>query len=61
MVWLCFNVIIFYMLHAVLFNKTNWHLWMGHALVLTEGLVLFAFNYVCPLTIVAHKFRFYQG
>ena len=56
LVWSCFNVVIFYMLYAVVINKIGWKLWMGYGIVLIEGLVLFAFNYVCPLTIIAHKY-----
>ena len=57
LVWCCFNVVIFYMLYTVAVNKIGWGLWMGYGIVLVEGLVLFAFNYVCPLTIVAHKYQ----
>jgi len=56
LVWIGFNVVIFYMLYAVVSNKMDWRLWMGYGLVLAEGVVLFAFNYACPLTIVAHKY-----
>jgi len=56
LVWCGFNVVIFYMLYAVAVNKIGRGLWMGYGIVLAEGLVLFAFNYVCPLTIIARKY-----
>jgi len=56
LVWIWFNVVIFYMLYAVVLNKIDWRVWMGYGLVLAEGVVLAAFNYVCPLTIIAHKY-----
>jgi len=56
LVWCCFNAVIFYMLYAVAVNKIDWVLWMGYGIMLAEGLVLFAFNYVCPLTIIAGKY-----
>jgi len=56
LVWIWFNVVIFYMLYAVVLNKIDWRVWMGYGLVLAEGVVLAAFNYVCPLTIIAHQY-----
>ena len=56
MVWILFNVIIFYMLYAVVQNKIDWLLWAGYAIVAAEGIILFLFNYMCPLTILARRY-----
>ena len=60
LVWTGFNIVIFYMLYAVITNKADWLLWMGHGLILTEGIVLYAFNNVCPLTIIARRYTVVQ-
>ena len=56
MIWVCFNVVIFYMLYAVIVDKIDIWLWVGYGLVLMETLVLLAFKLVCPLTIAARKY-----
>ncbi len=56
LIWVFFNVVIFYMLYAVIVNKIDGWLWVGFGLVLLEGLVLVAFKFFCPLTILARKY-----
>lgn len=56
LVWLFFNVVIFYMLYAVLVNKLDRWLWIGFTLVLLEGLTLIIFRWTCPLTVLARKY-----
>lgn len=56
LIWLFFNVVIFYMLYAVLVNKIDKWLWIGFGLILMEGLVLLAFKWFCPLTVIARKY-----
>ena len=55
-VWLFFNVIIFYLLYAVIVNKIDAWVWICISLVVIEGLVLLAFKMFCPLTIMARKY-----
>jgi hypothetical protein len=55
LVWVFFNVVIFYMLYAVIVNKLDKWLWTGYGLVLLEGLTLLAFRFFCPLTLLARK------
>ena len=55
-VWLFFNVVIFYLLYAVIVNKIDKWVWICIGLVLTEGLVLLLFKMFCPLTIIARKY-----
>ncbi|MBN8856303.1 MAG: hypothetical protein BGO55_17465 [Sphingobacteriales bacterium 50-39] len=55
-VWLFFNVVIFYMLYAVIMDRIGIWLWIGYGLVILEGLVLLFFNFFCPLTIIARRY-----
>jgi len=55
-VWLFFNAVIFYMLYTVLIGKLDLWLWVGYGLIVLEGLVLLAFKFFCPLTIIARKY-----
>ena len=55
-IWLFFNVVLFYMAYAVIMNKINKFVWIGIGLILTEGIVLLIFNNICPLTIMARKY-----
>lgn len=56
LIWIFFNVIIFYMLYAVLTNKIDKWLWIGYGLVVLEGVILLLFKGFCPLTIIARKY-----
>ncbi len=55
-IWVFFNVVIFYMLYAVIINKIDIWLWVGYGIILLEGLVLMAFKMYCPLTVWARKY-----
>lgn len=56
LVWIFFNIVIFYMLYAVIVDKIDYRLWIGYGLVLLEGLTLLVFKFFCPLTIMARKY-----
>ena len=56
LVWLFFNVVLFYMAYAVIINKIDKFVWIGIGLIVLEGVVLLIFNKMCPLTIVARKY-----
>jgi hypothetical protein len=56
LVWLFFNVVLFYMAYAVIINKIDKFIWLGIGLIVLEGIVLMLFNKMCPLTIVARKY-----
>lgn len=56
LIWVFFNVVIFYMLYAVIVNKMDAWFWIGFGLVALEGLTLVAFRFFCPLTILARKY-----
>jgi len=55
-IWVFFNVVIFYMLYAALANKIDKWLWIGYGLIFLEGLVLLVFRLYCPLTVWARKY-----
>lgn len=55
-IWLFFNVVIFYMLYAAVTGKLDIWLWTGFALFVLEGLVLLLFRFYCPLTLWARKY-----
>lgn len=56
LVWIFFNVVIFYMLYAVLTNQLDKWLWIGYGLFAAEGIVLLVFKFFCPLTIMARRY-----
>ena len=55
-VWIFFNVVLFYMAYAVIVNKIDRLVWIGVALIVLEGVVLLIFSKMCPLTIIARKY-----
>lgn len=55
-IWLFFNVVIFYMLYAVLVDKIDKWLWIGYGLIITEAIILVIFKLFCPLTILARRY-----
>ncbi len=56
LIWVFFNVVIFYLLYAVIVNKINVWVWVCIGLVLAEGGVLLVFANMCPLTLIARKY-----
>lgn len=56
LIWIFFNVVIFYMLYAALINKLDIWLWIGYGFVFLEGLTLLAFKSHCPLNLLAKKY-----
>jgi uncharacterized BrkB/YihY/UPF0761 family membrane protein len=48
-IWVFFNVVIFYLLYAVVSNTVGTWAWVCIGLVLAEGLVLLLFKGFCPL------------
>jgi len=55
-VWVFFNVVIFYLLYAAITNKIDKWVWICIGFVLVEGLVLLVFKMFCPLTVLARKY-----
>ena len=55
-IWIFFNVVLFYMAFAVIFNRINILVYLGIGSILLEGVVLLVFKKMCPLTIMARKY-----
>jgi Na+-translocating ferredoxin:NAD+ oxidoreductase RnfA subunit len=55
-IWVFFNVVIFYLLYAVIVNKVDKWVWICIGLIFLEAIVLIVFKNVCPITLVARKF-----
>ena len=55
-IWIFFNIVIFYLLYAVIVNKIDKWVWICIGLILLEGLVLLVFKSICPVTIWARKY-----
>ena len=55
-IWIFFNVVIFYLLYAVIINKIDKWIWIGLGLILLEALVLVLFKKICPITLIARKY-----
>ncbi|SHF54296.1 hypothetical protein [Flavisolibacter ginsengisoli] len=55
-IWVFFNVVIFYLLYAVLINRIDKWIWIGLSLIFLEGVILLIFKNICPVTLVARKY-----
>jgi hypothetical protein len=55
-IWLFFNVVIFYLYYAAITNKIDFRILICIGLILLEGLVLLVFKLFCPITIIARKY-----
>lgn len=55
-IWVFFNVVIFYLLYAVITNQIDHWVWIGLSCFLLEGLVLLIFKNYCPLTLWARLY-----
>lgn len=56
LIWVFFNVVIFYLLYAVLINKIDKWVWIGLGLFGLEAIILVLFKMSCPLTVIARKY-----
>ncbi|WP_339920858.1 hypothetical protein [uncultured Flavobacterium sp.] len=55
-IWVLFNVVLFYLFYAVFTNKIDKWVWIGIGIILLEGLVLAIFKTMCPITVIARKY-----
>ena len=55
-IWLFFNVVIFYLLYAVIVDRIDHWFWMCLGLVGLELVALLLFRWSCPLTVVARRY-----
>jgi len=55
-IWIFFNVVIFYLYYAVIANKIDKWVWICIGLILLEGLTLLVFKRFCPITLIARRY-----
>jgi hypothetical protein len=55
-IWIFFNVVIFYLFYAVIVDKIDKWMWIGLGLILLEAIVLLIFKMKCPLTVIARRY-----
>jgi len=55
-IWIFFNVVIFYLLYAVIVNKIDKWVWICLGFILLETAILLVFKKVCPVTLIAAKY-----
>lgn len=55
-IWLFFNIVIFYLLYAVITNRIDIWVWICISLIALEGIVLLVFKNVCPVTLIAKNY-----
>ena len=51
-----YNIVVFYLLYAVISNKIDKWIWIGLGLIALEGLILLLFKKICPVTLIARKY-----
>lgn len=56
LIWVFFNVVIFYLLYAVISNRIDKWVWICIGLIVLEGIILEVFKKVCPVTLIARKY-----
>lgn len=56
LIWVFFNLVIFYLLYAVIANKIDKWVWICISLILLEGVILVVFKNICPVTLIARKY-----
>ena len=55
-IWVFYNLVIFYLLYAVIAGKIDKWVWTGLGLFLFEAIILIIFKMKCPLTLMARKY-----
>ena len=55
-IWVFFNIVIFYLVYAVVVDHIDRLFWTGLGLVGLEVLALLLFRWSCPLTVVARRY-----
>jgi hypothetical protein len=56
MIWVFYNVVIFFMLYEVIIGKIDLWLWICIGLVLVKGMILLIFKNIWPVTLLARKY-----
>jgi hypothetical protein len=56
LIWFFFNVVIFYLLYAVITDQINYLVWICVGFLILEGITLMVFKSICPVTIWARRY-----
>jgi hypothetical protein len=56
LIWIFFNVVIFYFLYAVIINQIDHWVWICIGFLALESVVLLVCRSVCPVTLLARKY-----
>ncbi len=56
LIWIFFNIVIFYLLYAVLSNRIDKWVWICFGLIFVEGMILLVCKNVCPVTLIARQY-----
>lgn len=55
-IWLFYNIVIGYLVYAVLSGRIDKWMWICLGMIVIEALILAIFKRTCPITIVARKY-----
>lgn len=55
-IWVFYNIVIGYLLYAVISGKIDRWMWICLGMIFMEALILVVFNKTCPITILARKY-----
>jgi hypothetical protein len=55
-IWVFFNIVIFYLYYAVLMNRIDKWVWFCIGIIVIEGIVLLLFKKICPITLIARRY-----
>jgi len=55
-IWVFFNVVIFYLLYAAVIDKIDKWIWICISLIILEVIILIVFKKACPVTLIAWKY-----
>lgn len=56
LIWVFFNLVIFYIVYAVFTGRIDVYLWICYGLIILEGVTLAVFRLYCPLTVWARRY-----
>lgn len=56
LIWVFFNLVIFYLLYAVIVDKIDKWVWICFGLIGLEAILLAVFKKICPITLIARKY-----
>ncbi len=55
-IWVFFVTLIFYVLYCGIIGDINRYTWIAIGLVFLEVFTIVAFNFICPLTLLARRY-----